>query len=268
MKSKLTAALALCIGSLLAKGADQPPTTVEAHLKLISLADPLLGYGYMQGKKATGIVIVTDMFTEEFIYRGSSHFELIPVNGAAKVTKGDAPPNSVEKAKRAAEARATAREFESAGKPPLAWLDLPVKQGPLHLLLMVNPGKENGILAIQDPPGAFPAGTNRYFNLCPFRLAIRTPSGTQFVEPNNSKVIRPGSKPFEYYSLEILNATAPDEQPAFSGRVFHTENIRKLYLISPGLAGTGGVTLKVVEDRMLAPNKPAVQLVENGPGKK
>ena len=81
-----TLLLALLVGATpLLPAADSP--VVEARLKLISTTRPLVGVGIARGKKAEGIVIPTDMFSEEIIYRGPARFELFELNTVAKPTE-------------------------------------------------------------------------------------------------------------------------------------------------------------------------------------
>ena len=272
MKSKSIGTFLFYAGSLATFAAELAPPTVEARLKIIALREPIVGVGFIQGKKPTGIAIGTDIFTEEIAYHGSARFELIP--GTITV-KPDTPipsedsdaASATPQVNRGITNRGQPREFTSSDKPPLAWIDLPTDRGTLHLLLLVNPGMDNGIKAIPDPPGAFPLGTTRYFNLCPMKISVRTPSGTQSIDPNSSKVIRSGGKPYDYFSLEIFQPTNTGESPLFSGRIFQSEEVRKLYLIKPRVNGNG-ISIKVIEDRMLTPSKPTVQRIESGPGKK
>jgi hypothetical protein len=260
----LLAALLLAGGSV---GAAEGPI-VEAYVKFVSATKPLVGIGIMQDKKVNGLVIPTDMLTEAFYYRGPARMELIEL--ATSEIPQETVPNSGEKTEvvkrpaRGIKAATPTHALTPAGKPPIAWIDLPAKQGQLHLILMVNPGKENGITAIQDAPGSFPPGSNRYFNFCPFPLNVRLPSGDQLIAPGASKVARPGGKDNDYYDLEIF--TRPNEQlvGAYSGRVFHMESTRKLYMLSPGPGELGRIVMKVIEDRP----PPARSLAQKPPAPK
>jgi hypothetical protein len=256
--------LLLAAGSL--RGAEGP--VVEAYVKFVSARRPLVGVGIMQGKKADALVIPTDMLTEAFFYRGPARLELVEL-AAAEITP-EPPTQAGEKAEvvkrpaRGIKAATPSHSLTPAGKPPIAWIDLPAKQGQLHLILMVDPGKDNGITAIQDNPGAFPPGSNRYFNLCPFPLTIRLPSGDQQVAPGASKTARPGSRNNDYYDLQITSRVGETDAKAFSGRIFHMENTRKLYMIAPGPSAPGRIIIKVIEDRP----PPARSLTQKPPAPK
>ena len=78
---------------------------------------------------------------------------------------------------------------------------------------------------------------------------VRLPSGDHVIGPKGSKTARPGAKDSEYYDLQILTKTDVPDKLAFSGRVFHMNSVRKLYLISEAPGESQRITLKVVEDR-------------------
>ena len=260
----LLTTLFLACGS--AQAADGP--IVEAYIKFISANKPLAGIGIMQDKKVNGLVIPTDMLTDVFYYRGPARMELIEL--AATEIPVEPVANTGEKTEvvkrpvRGIKAATPTHALASAGKPPIAWIDLPTKQGQLHLILMVNPGKDNGITAIQDIPGSFPPGSNRYFNLCSFPLTVKLPSGDQRIPAGSSKVARPGSKDNDYYDLQIASLVNEAELPAYSGRVFHMESTRKLYMLSPGPGELGRIVIKVIEDRP----PPARSLAQKPPAPK
>lgn len=260
----LLATLLLACGS--ARAADAP--VVEAYVKFVSATRPLAGIGIVQDKKVHGLVIPTDMLTETFYYRGPARMELIELAvaeaPAAPAPKTDEKTEVVKRPARGVKAGLPTHTLAPAGKPPVAWLDLPAKQGQLHLILLVNPGKDNGITAIQDIPGSFPPGSNRYFNLCPFPVTIKLPSGDQRIPPGASKVARPGSKDNDYYDVQIYSTLNEAELPAYSSRVFHMESTRKLYMLSPGPGDLGRVAIKVIEDRP----PPARSLAQKPPAPK
>lgn len=107
-----------------------------------------------------GLVIPADMLTDVFYYRGPARMELIEL-AATEIPVEPVPITGektevVKRTARGVKAATPTHALTPSGKPPIAWIDLPTKQGQLHLILMVNPGKENGITAIQDIPGSFP----------------------------------------------------------------------------------------------------------------
>ena len=268
MRSDLGQALlaALLLAGGPAQAADAP--VVEAYVKFISATKPLAGIGIIQDKKAKGLVIPTDMLTDVFYYRGPARMELIELATtelpAEPAPAGGEKTEVVKRPVRGIKATAPTHALTPSGKPPVAWIDLPAKQGQLHLILMVNPGKDNGITAIPDVPGSFPPGSNRYFNLCPFPLTVKLPSGDQQIPPDGSKVARPGSKDNDYYDLQIASRVNETELPAYSGRVFHMESTRKLYMLSPGPGDLGRIVIKVIEDRP----PPARSLAQKPPAPK
>ena len=239
MRSKLflLAIIAWALASLPAVA--QETTRVEARVKFLSMTRPLIEVGLLQGTKAEGLAIATDMLTDEIVYRGASRLELLD---EVKGSKKAAPSAGVK-------ARLATKTFKPAGTPPIAWIDLPTNQGRLQLILLVTPGLGNGIVALNDSPGSAPLGSNRYLNLCSFPIVVRLPSGDHVIGPKGSKTARPGAKDSEYYDLQILTKTDVPDKLAFSGRVFHMNSVRKLYLISEAPGESQRITLKVVEDR-------------------
>ena len=244
----LLALLAL-VRSTPAFAADAP--VVEARVKFISTTRPLVGIGLAHGKKTEAIVIPTDMFSEEVVYRGPARLELVELNAVAKPTETKPPADEKAAAKppRGVKAREPAHEFVAAGKPPIAWIDLPKSVGPSHLILLVTPGRDNGIVAINDPPGSFPPGSNRYFNLCGFPVVAKLPSFEKTLPPGDSTVLRPGAKNNDYYGLQFLAREDAGERTLFSTRIYHMETVRKLYLIIPVPGADGRVDVREIEDR-------------------
>jgi len=150
-----------------------------------------------------------------------------------------------------------------SGKPPLAWIDLPITAGRLNLILLVTPGRDNGITAIPDVPGSFPPGSNRYLNLCAFPIVVKTPSGNQTIPAGGTKVIRPGSKDNDYYDLQLKSVVNEEEKLVFSSRVYHMESVRKLFVLTPGPGDDGRVLVRDIEDR--PPSAKGQTLTPNGP---
>jgi len=251
------ALIALLCGLLPASGQQ----AVEARLRFISADRPLMGVGLISSLTPVGLVITPDNFSQEIVYRGPARLALIPMT--ATVTKPvEKPPEeptdksadeaTLEKGKtlsplprRGMQAGGAKSTYQPTGGPPLAWLDLPTKQGVLHLIILVHPGKGNGMTPIIDRPGSFPPGSNRYLNLCPFPVTIKTPSGENMIPGGASTALRPGATDADYYELQVFGR---DRRLLFSSRVFHLESTRKLYLITPD-GQDGGIRLKPVIDR-------------------
>lgn len=154
----------LCAFLLLGSAADAAePPLVEAQIKFISMTRPLVGVGVAHGKQATGLVIPTDMLSDPIVYRGPARLELIETNVKELPTKAPAAgpedkDSAASRPSRGVKARSKTMEHIPAGKPPLAWVDLPTNLGRLNLILLVTPGKDNGITVLNDPPGSFPPG--------------------------------------------------------------------------------------------------------------
>lgn len=248
------AALIVLLCSLLPASGQE---SVEARLRFISTDRPLMGVGLISSLKPLGLVITPDNFSQEIVYRGPARLALIPMT--AKSTKpeeksSEEPGEKTEQEKdkkpsplraRGMRSGGTNVTYQPTGGPPVAWLDLPTKQGILHLIVLVHPGKGSGMTPIVDRPGSFPPGSNRYLNLCPFPVTIKTPSGENTIPGGASSALRPGATDADYYDLQILGR---DRRLLFSSRVFHLESTRKLYLITPE-GQDGAIRLKPVVDR-------------------
>ena len=252
MRSRSPFVLLLLVWALGGIAADDPSRLVEARIKFVS-AGQAISVGFVQDKRLQSFLIPSDMLTEEFTYRGPARLTLLKLMASAKPLDPKAKPEDKERIeKRSAAGSKSASKTHDivvADGPPLAWIDLPANQGRLNLILVVNLGKDNGITAITDTPGTFPPGSNRYFNLCPFPLKVKLPSGEQYVAEKDAKVMRPGAIHANYYDLVISSKVGEQELLAFSGRIFHMERLRKLYFITPGQGELGRIRLKVVEDR-------------------
>lgn len=245
----------LCAFLLLGSAADAAePPLVEAQIKFISMTRPLVGVGVAHGKQATGLVIPTDMLSDPIVYRGPARLELIETNVKELPTKAPAAgpedkDSAASRPSRGVKARSKTMEHIPAGKPPLAWVDLPTNLGRLNLILLVTPGKDNGITVLNDPPGSFPPGSNRYLNLTPEQITVRAPSGAYLIAPGGEKILRPGAPNNDYYDLKLTTKSGDDEFMAFSSRVYHMEKVRKIYLILPVPGAKGRLMLRDIEDR-------------------
>ncbi len=239
---------------------------VEARIRFISMTQPLVGVGVMNNRKAHGIVIPTDMFAEEISYRGPARLELVKMTAVRSErpsgTKTEEPPAGTKSQppRPGVKTKLQTLTYTATGASPLAWIDLPQKQGLLHLIILVTPGQGNGMVMLSDKPGSFPPGSNRYLNLCPFPLTVRTPSGDYVVPAGGSQILRPGALDKAYYDFQLLSREA---KVLFSTRVYHLESTRKLYVLTQ-LGTSERVQLKAIVDR------PAPPKTDDGdePGKK
>ena len=237
---------------------------VEARIRFISTTRPLMGVGVVSDRKPHGVVIPTDFFSEEVVYRGKPRLELLTLEAKHIEPEKEAKPEEDTKKEPAPRKGIKAKQiivtYSATGAPPLAWIDLPQKQGLLHLIILVTPGKGNGMVMLNDKPGSFPPGSNRYLNLCPFPLTVRAPSSDYVVPAGGSQILRPGALDKTYYDLQLLSR---DGKAVFSTRVFHMESARKLYILSQ--AGTHDqVQLKAIVDRPRPPKTDD----DGEPGKK
>ncbi len=239
---------------------------VEARIRFISMTQPLVGVGVMNNRKAHGIVIPTDMFAEEISYRGPARLELVKMTAVRSErpsgTKTEEPPAGTKSQppRPGVKTKLQTLTYTATGASPLAWIDLPQKQGLLHLIIIVTPGQGNGMVMLSDKPGSFPPGSNRYLNLCPFPLTVRTPSGDYVIPAGGSQILRPGALDKAYYDFQLLSREA---KVLFSTRVYHLESTRKLYVLTQ-LGTSERVQLKAIIDR------PAPPKTDDGgePGKK
>ncbi len=234
--------------------ADAPP--VEARIKLISTTRQIAGVGIVQDKKIHPVVIPAEMFSEEIHYRGPARLELTelttlpkPADNRPTEKPETKAPDVAKRPLGGVKTRASTHDYVSAGKPPFAWIDLPANLGRLNLILLVTPGKGNGIVALHDVPGAFPPGSNRYLNLCAHPVVVRTPQGDQTVPPGGTKISRPGARNRSYYELQLLTDGSNGSRLLFSSRILHLESVRKLYLLMPVEGDDGRVSVRDIEDR-------------------
>jgi len=83
MKSKtFLLALTACTLALLPSSAQEAPR-VDARLKFLSMTRPLMDIGLMHDKKAEGLVIATDMLTDEVVYQGPNRLELLEMKSTS-----------------------------------------------------------------------------------------------------------------------------------------------------------------------------------------
>jgi len=256
-----------CLGLLFvacARLSAQAEGPVVAHVRFISTTQPLLGVGVVTNRKPQAVTITTDMFSEEITYRGPARLELIRLNAvrisSAKTTESEPLPAPTPAPRRGVKALPENVTYAPSGDPAIAWIDLPRNQGVLHLIILVTPGRGNGMVVLNDRPGSFPPGSNRYLNLCSFPLTIRAPSGDYVVAAGNSQVLRPGALDKTYYDLQLLSR---DSKVVFSTRTYHRESDRKLYVLSQ-VGTTDRIQLKAIVDR---PQPPRVAPVAEA-GKK
>jgi hypothetical protein len=249
MRSKfLLAVIGLTLGWLPAAPA-QSQDQVEARIRFISMTRPLMGVGLVNDGKPMGIVIPTDMFSDGISYRGPARLELLKLSASESIPETPPAPEGKKQLppapRRGVRLSQQTTSYKVTGEPALAWIDLPKKQGLLHLIILVTPGQGNGMAMLNDKPGSFPPGSNRYLNLCAFPLKIKAPSGEYDVAAGVSQTLRPGALDKTYYDLQLLTR---DARVMFSTRVYHLESARKLYVLSQ-VGSAERVQLKAIVDR-------------------
>jgi hypothetical protein len=264
MKSKILLVIAGMFLSAPPMVRAQAKGYVEARIRFVSMTRPLGSVGLISNGKPQGLVIPTDMLTEELAYKGPSRLELVQLS--VSHVEPETGPKSEEKPpkdptpKKGAKDRQLTVSYRTSDAPPLAWIDLPQKQGLLHLIILVTPGQGNGMVMLNDRPGSFPPGSNRYLNLCTFPLTVRAPSGDYVVPAGGSQIMRPGSLDKTYYDFQLLSREA---KILFSTRIYHRESTRKLYILTQ-LGTTERVQLKAIVDRPAPPKTDD----DGEPGKK
>ena len=240
------AILALCFCGI-ATAEEKAPPTVEAHLRLIAVRQPLLGAAYREGKKLEPLVLATDFFTHEITYHGPSRFEIVPYQ-LEKVHEADGKqdPNPQTSPVPNAQIKNPPPPVE-----PLAWLDLPATANPLHLILLVDQTRASGggILAIPDTPGIFPYGSLRFFNLCPYPLEIQLHGKTTRLEPQSGVVIRSPVAEGKYYEGTMYGLKDGERRIVYNLRIFQQNEVRTMFFVTPVDGPNPEVALKGVEDR-------------------
>ena len=150
MKSKmLLFALAAFATAILPLSAQEAPR-VDARLKFLSMTRPLMDIGLMHDKKAEGLVIATDMLTDEVVYQGPSRLELLEMKSTSvpsviDTAKDEESDRKKTRPSQGVKAKASTKKYTPVGTPPFAWIDLPSNQGRLHLILLVMPLPRPGV---------------------------------------------------------------------------------------------------------------------------
>lgn len=216
--------------------AEEPKPAAEATLQFISLAGDREDLVLWDGSKATPLRLSADFFGPSIRYAGEPRLRLIRPEPAASA----APKSPVEPP---AQAPAT------APGPTVAWLDLPPSTGPRKLILLVQPEPgQNGILAMKDTLGDFPAGSIRLINLCDFAVTVEDGRRVTAVAAKDTAVIRPPTAAGSYYDAAVYSEEDKVRRLAYHLHFFCTRERRTLLFILPVEKGTGLVRLQPVED--------------------
>ncbi|MGZ0654906.1 hypothetical protein ACWPKS_04795 [Coraliomargarita sp. W4R72] len=110
------------------------------------------------------------------------------------------------------------------------------------------------IFAIPDSTDTFKAGTYRFLNLAPFKVALKIGETKEIIA---EKAITDVAGDFEQGNhYQTIMFSLPDGQEpvsAYQGRVFFSEHLRMLYIIQPkGDPKTGKIKMIGIPDRVMA----------------
>ena len=130
-----------------------------------------------------------------------------------------------------------------------------------YLLLFAksSSNKENySIYPIPDIQEKFKAGTYRFLNLAPFKLAVKIGESQHFLAKKNITDVNGDFEHGNYYQTIILSLPEGKEEPVpiYSGRIYFNQNTRMLYIILPKEEGkTGKIKIVGIPERV-TPNNP------------
>jgi hypothetical protein len=136
-----------------------------------------------------------------------------------------------------------------AGNRELGWIDLPFGYNQ-RFIIIVHPGKGNGLTAIRDQIGTFPSGSDRYINLTNTTVIIEIPAGRHSLPVNGSIVLRPGVTHLSQFHLKITTKTDGEEQVIFSAFNAQDDGRRNLRILTPGITEGDSIQLKSISDRL------------------
>ena len=230
----------LWLAPCVALTAEDPKPVAEATLQFISLAGDREDLALWDGSKATPLRLSADFFGPSIRYAGEPRLRLIRSEpGASAAANATAKP-PVEP---------TAQAPATAPGPTVAWLDLPPNNGPRKLILLVQPEPgQNGILAMKDTLGDFPAGSIRLLNLCDFAVTLEDGRRVTAVAAKDTAVIRPPTTAGSYYDAAVYSEEDKVRRLAHHLHFFCTRERRTLLFILPVEKGTGLVRLQPVEE--------------------
>jgi hypothetical protein len=230
----------LWLAPCVALTAEDPKPVAEATLQFISLAGDREDLALWDGSKATPLRLSADFFGPSIRYAGEPRLRLIKPEPGAPAAANVAVKPPVE---------TTAPSPATAPGPTVAWLDLPPSNGPRKLILLVQPEPgQNGILAMKDTPGDFPAGSIRLLNLCDFAVTLEDGRRVTAVAAKDTAVIRPPTAAGSYYDAAVYSEEDKVRRLAYHLHFFCTRERRTLLFILPVEKGTGLVRLQPVED--------------------
>lgn len=255
MRSKTILALvAFVLFDQCLQGAE--PATQSVQLRFVSLNQPIQGAGIADAEgKATPLVIPSSSLGRP-IPHASRRVRLVSTSPDApgqqkpSVTTGaDSPPAPPRGFRRSKEDEAPRKV--KAGNRELGTIDLPSGDHQ-RFIIIVHPGKGNGLTAIPDRIGFFPPGSDRYVNLTAATVIIDVPSGRLTLPPNGSIVLRPGVTNLRQYHLKLMTKSGGEEEPFFAAFTAQDDERRNLRILIPENADGTGIVMKTISDGLAA----------------
>jgi len=255
MRSKTAISLLFGFAAYLTSSAAEP-VAQRVQLRFVSLGQTITGAGLAEADgKATPVIITADSLSRA-VSHPHGRLRLVSTQTAATVPKKNGEPIRPEdippetpgfRKKRTAEPTGKVK----AGNRELGAIDLPAGDHQ-RFIIIVHPGKGNGLTAIPDRLGFFPPGSDRYVNLTAYPVIIDIPAGRQTLPPNGSIVLRPGANNLHQYQLKLLTKSGDTESLFFSAFTAQDDTRRNLRIVLPGGSDAGGIRLKTISDGLAA----------------
>lgn len=226
----LAALLLLPLAATAQQGEAAP--SISARFRALAFAEPIEG-GYTVAKGWTPLLITSDFLTAEQAYRGPADLTLL-----RRTSSGSTQP------------LATTRLADGA-----------------RVILLLAPTGDGGqrIVQIDDAPGSFPYGAVRFFNLTGKPLGLRTDGRSSVIATGAESVIRPAPDARGYAMMQLLTQRDGEWGVGYNLRIYVQEDVRTIYFVLPGPAGSHAVGLKGVEERK-SEEPPATALPASKPG--
>jgi hypothetical protein len=116
---------------------------------------------------------------------------------------------------------------------------------PRYLLLFAKRSGDTenySIFAIPDTTEHFKAGTYRFLNLAPFKVAIKIGESKHILAEKNITDVTGDFEHGNYYQTMMLSLPEGEAEPvpAYSGRIYFNKHMRMLYIIRPKEGGKAG----------------------------
>lgn len=109
------------------------------------------------------------------------------------------------------------------------------------------------IYPILDTTDKFKAGSYRFLNLAPFKVAIKIGESRHLLTEKNITDVNGNFEHGNYYQTIMLTLPEGEEEPvpAYSGRIYFNKHMRMLYIIRPdGDATSGKIKIIGIPERM------------------